>query len=144
MFKKSESKNEETAVKAEPPKMSTEPPKAPAQPTKQATKEQKKADGPKQLSQKESVYLAVCKVVEQDMVKLDEKPVIKNVISKDQLEKIHDLVCDDLSSKRCRLKDTEGNQRKLSDPAELRKYVKGMVQNWFRRDDRLNGEKSFK
>lgn len=144
MFKKNESKKEEATIKAEQSKESAELPKLPAQPIKHNAKEQKKVDGPKQLSQKESVYLAVCKVVEQDKIKLDEKLVIKNVISKDQLEKIHDLVCDDLSSKRCRLKDTEGNQRKLTDPAELRKYVKGMVQNWFRRDDRLSGEKSFK
>jgi len=144
MFKKNESKKEETAVKAEQPKASAELPKLPAQSIKQTAKEQKKTDGPKQLSQKESVYLSVCKVVEKDKIKLDDKPVVKNVISKDQLEKIHDLVCDDLSSKRCRLKDTDGNQKKLSNPAELRKYVKGMVQNWFRRDGRLSGEKSFK
>ncbi|MCB0390548.1 MAG: hypothetical protein KDD58_04625 [Bdellovibrionales bacterium] len=144
MFKKNESKKEEATEKVAQSQMSAGQQKEPAQLPKQIAKEQKKIDGPKQLSQKESVYLAVCKIVDQDKLKLDEKPMIKNILTKEQLERVHDLVCDDLSSKRCRLKDTEGNQRKLADPAKLRKYVRGMVQNWFRRDDRLNGDKSFK
>jgi hypothetical protein len=109
-----------------------------------AKKQPDSKNEPKLLSQKESVYLAVSKVAQQAGIKLEEKPVIKRVLTKDQLDKVHELVCADLSAGTTRLKDTESNQKKLTDPSKLKKYVRGMVQNWFRRDDRLNGTDKFK
>lgn len=36
------------------------------------------------------------------------------------------------------LKDTPSNQKKLQDPAELRRYVAGLVTNWHNKDPQLN------
>lgn len=37
------------------------------------------------------------------------------------------------------LKETAANQAKLSNPAEMSKYVSGLKSNWLRKDVRLNG-----
>jgi hypothetical protein len=83
------------------------------------------------ISQKESVFLAVCEVlgVESFDGKIE--------LSKDQLSKVHTIVTDAILDGSVEF-STEAAAKYCTRELALG-YVKGMVNNWLRKDTRLNG-----
>jgi hypothetical protein len=85
------------------------------------------------MNQKESVYSATIAVAQEDGISFNNALEIQKT-SKD---KIVDLVTESIISG-----DTEFSadaRAKHVDTAAIRKYVVGLVNNWFRKDTRLNG-----
>lgn len=65
------------------------------------------------------------------------------VISDNMRKSIIDIVCAGFSKGEVELKDTPSNREKLANPTKLRGYVGGLVSNWFRKDERLNGDTKY-
>jgi hypothetical protein len=83
------------------------------------------------ISQKECVYLAVCEVIGVDGFNG------KAELSKEQLSKVHGIVTDVMSDGGAEL--SAEAKAKYCTRELLLTYVKGMVNNWLRKDTRLNG-----
>lgn len=84
-------------------------------------------------NQKEAVFSAVCAVFGSESfdgaVKLEGEDR-KSVIA---------IVSAGLIDGSVEMKDTEANRAKKADEKEMKKYTSGLVNNWLRKDKRLNG-----
>jgi hypothetical protein len=73
-------------------------------------------------------------------VNFDGNSLVKPHLTEERLKKVYDVLIENFKAKKVALKDTPSNQKKLADPSELRTYITGLVNNWIRRDPRLNGK----
>jgi len=89
------------------------------------------------MNQREAVYAATQTVLAENNIKLE--GAVLDVMTKEIRSSIVDIVTEGFASGQVEFKATESNQAKMSDPKELRKYVVGLVNNWHRKDTRLNG-----
>ena len=124
-----------------------------AQETK-STVENKKADQPKAevkpaekvikptiqgITQREAVYSEVLRVVREEKIAMVEKQPLKPLLTESQIKKICLALVVGFQTKKIALKETEGNKKKLGDTKLMELYCLGLVNNWLRRDPRLNG-----
>lgn len=93
-----------------------------------------------QLTQREGVYQEVMRVVRECSINYDPAQPIKPVLSEDALKSVYAGLANRFVSGEIPLKATESNQKKLADPKLLETYIIGLVNNWLRRDKRLNGK----
>lgn len=87
----------------------------------------------KVMSQRAAVFAAICSVTGQESFDT------QVVLSDEQRGAVMDILCEGFKSKSIELADTESNREKLASNSELRKYVSGLVSNWLRKDENLNG-----
>lgn len=104
----------------------------------------KKAITPTKLSQKEIVYERVIQVVKENKLTVKSNQPILELLNPDLYNSLIKNVCDDFLTGKASLKDTPANKDKISDLNQLKIYVRGLCNNWLRRDPRLNGTEIFK
>ena len=91
------------------------------------------------LTQKEAVYLDVMRIVREEKIVIQDKQTLKSILNDSQVKKICDLLVIGFQQKKITLKETDGNKKKLTDTKLLSIYCLGLLNNWLRRDKRLNG-----
>jgi hypothetical protein len=90
------------------------------------------------MKQKEAVYLATKEVIGSEFE--DGMNVLEHLVDNTEAKRsIVDIVCSGFEQSKIDLKSTEANTAKTKDPKALRAYVIGLVNNWHRKDTRLNG-----
>lgn len=113
------------------------PDQKPAQ-TQPAAKQEAKASKPQGLSQREAVFLAVMSCFERNNVKFNGGKA-GDLLNPEMRKQVTDSLCADFKAGKISLRETPANKEKLSDEKELRVYTTGLINNWLRRDKRLNG-----
>lgn len=96
------------------------------------------------LSQKEIVYERVVQVIKENKLTVKSNQPILELLNPDLYNSLIKNVCDDFLTGKASLKDTPANKDKISDLSQLKIYVRGLCNNWLRRDPRLNGTEIFK
>jgi hypothetical protein len=91
------------------------------------------------LSQTQAVYDATHAVLKDAGISFEDGQDIKDVITSEHKASINAILCEGFTEDKIELKDTPANQEKLANPTELKKYVSGLMSNWFRKDKRFNG-----
>jgi hypothetical protein len=91
------------------------------------------------MKQSQAVYQATVSVFEQHGISFEDGINVADHISKDMRAAICGIVTEGFRSGEVELKDTPANKAKLADESELKKYVSGLVNNWHRKDTRMNG-----
>lgn len=89
------------------------------------------------MTQREAVFSATINVLKQAGKELTGD--IKTLISKDETSSVVQIVMQGFKAGTVEFKDNISNAGKLSDEKKLKSYVIGLVNNWFRKDVRLNG-----
>lgn len=87
-----------------------------------------------EVSQRDAVFQAV-----KAALKSEFKDGIKITLTDAQRGVVVEALVKDFQAKKVALKDTPSNQEKLKSPALLKTYVNGLLNNWLKRDPRLNG-----
>lgn len=108
------------------------------QPLAEVKQETKAAVKPQGLSQREAVYNAVMGCFQKNNVKFTGGKA-NDLLTPEIRKQITDSVCADFKASKVSLRDTPNNKSKLGDEKQLRVYVTGLINNWLRRDKRLNG-----
>lgn len=96
--------------------------------------------GNEPLTQREGVYIAVMRTLKSSGIDVKKGVAVHTLLTSEHREAIYKLLAQGFSEKRIALKSTESNQKKISDPKALQVYIIGLVNNWLRRDPRLNGK----
>lgn len=96
------------------------------------------------VTQREAVYMVITKVLRDEKVLISPNVAVKTLLTDAHLKKIYVGIADGLRAKKVALKETDSNKKKLADPKKLEVYVIGLVNNWLKRDPRLNGKSSAK
>jgi hypothetical protein len=96
------------------------------------------------LSQREAVYQEIMRVLKDDKVNFDGATQVKAHLNEARMKKVSEAIALGFKAGKIQLKQTPGNQKKLSEPSLLNAYVSGLVNNWIRRDSRLNGKPATK
>lgn len=91
------------------------------------------------LTQREAVFIEVMRVVRDEKIAIAEKQSFKSFLSESHIKKICNALVAGFQTKKIPLKETESNKKKLSDAKSLELYCLGLLNNWLRRDNRLNG-----
>ncbi len=91
------------------------------------------------LTQREAVYVEVMRVVREEKIAVGEGQAVKPLLSEPQIKKICSALVVGFQAKKIALKDTPSNKQKLADPKLMDLYCLGLLNNWLRRDKRLNG-----
>lgn len=89
---------------------------------------------PTKLTQREAVFQAV-----KAALKSEFKEGAKITLQDNQRGLVVEALVKDFQAKKIDFKDTASNQEKLKSPALLKTYVNGLINNWLKRDPRLNG-----
>lgn len=95
------------------------------------------------LNQRESVYVATLNVLADAGVNFDDgqSPTATELVSKDMRKSIMSIVTTSIMSGETDM-STEG-RAKYDTEDKMRSYVSGLVNNWFRKDPRLNGSTKY-
>ena len=94
-------------------------------------------------SQKEAVYAATMSVLSDKGIAFEDGDCISDVMTKEIRDSIQEIVCQGFRNGEVEFRDTDNNKGKLSDRSKLTSYVSGLVNNWFRKDKRLNGNTQY-
>ena len=92
------------------------------------------------LSQREAVFTQIIRVLKEDKVNFDEITSVKPHLTEDRLKRVYQGITQGFQAKKIALKDTPSNQKKITEANLLHTYIVGLVNNWVRRDPRLNGK----
>ena len=91
------------------------------------------------LSQRQSVFSAVVRVMTEHNIPYEKGVDVKPMLTKDMRSSINQILAEGFRAGEIELKDTESNRKKLSDPKEMMSYVSGLQSNWLNKDPELNG-----
>ena len=91
------------------------------------------------LTQREAVYNEVMRLVREEKITVADKQSVKPLLNETHIKKICTALVAGFQSKKIVLKDTESNKMKLADTKAIELYCLGLLNNWLRRDKRLNG-----
>ena len=100
---------------------------------------QDKKSDPTKLTQREAVFIEVTKVLREEKIQVSAKQPVKALLNEGHMKRIYSGLIAGFKASRITLKETESNKQKLADEKALMVYVIGLVNNWLRRDNRLNG-----
>jgi len=90
-------------------------------------------------TQREAVYLEVMRLVRDEKIVVADKQPMKPLLNETHIKKICLALVNGFQAKKIALKDTESNKKKLADAKAMELYCLGLLNNWLRRDKRLNG-----
>lgn len=93
----------------------------------------------KVVSQRAAVYSATTSVFADKGIKFEDGMSAKALMTDELSELISMIVCEGFKSGAIELKQTPSNAAKLADDKVLKKYVSGLISNWYLKDTRLNG-----
>jgi len=93
----------------------------------------------KAITQREAVYLEIVKILKQEKISVGPRQQVQTLLNEKHIQAMSKNICAGFKSGSIALKETDANKKKLSDPKLLEKYVAGLINNWLRRDERLNG-----
>lgn len=93
----------------------------------------------KVVSQRAAVYSATTSVFADKGIKFEDGMDAKALINDELSGLINMIVCEGFKSGAIELKQTPSNAAKLADDKVLKKYVSGLISNWYLKDTRLNG-----
>lgn len=110
--------------------------KKPEAPAQVAAEKKQESQG---LTQREAVYIEVMRLVREEKIVVADKQPIKPLLNETHIKKICVALIAGFQAKKIALKDTESNNKKLSDAKAMELYCLGLLNNWLRRDQRLNG-----
>lgn len=96
------------------------------------------------LTQREAVYIDVCREIHEHKIIIALRQPVKEKLSEENIKRISARLVKMFQAETITLKDTPANKKKLNDPKALELYVVGLVNNWLRRDKRLNGSTDIK
>jgi len=99
---------------------------------------------PQLPSQREAVYNEVMRILREEKITLAPNQPVKPSLSETHVKKICIALVVGFKMKKIALKETESNKKKLSDDKVMELYCLGLLNNWLRRDKRLNGSGSTK
>lgn len=91
------------------------------------------------VTQRAAVYAATTSVFADKGIKFEDGMNVKDLISDELSASINMILCEGFKSGAVELKPTPSNAAKLADDKLLKKYVSGLMSNWFMKDERLNG-----
>lgn len=91
------------------------------------------------LTQREAVYIEVMRIAREEKINVIANQPIKPLLSEMHVKKICTALVIGFKAKKIALKETESNKKKLSDEKVMELYCLGLLNNWLRRDKRLNG-----
>lgn len=91
-------------------------------------------------SQREAVFTEITKVLREDKVSFDGSTSVKAHLTEERMKKVYEGIAQGFRARKIALKDNPNNQKKLADAGLLKTYIIGLVNNWVRRDPRLNGK----
>ena len=91
------------------------------------------------VTQREAVFIEVMRVIREEKIPVSEKQPVKPLLNETHFKKICAALVAGFQAKKFALKDTEANKQKLADPKVMELYCIGLLNNWLRRDPRLNG-----
>lgn len=92
------------------------------------------------VSQREIVYTTVTTVFAQNQVSFTpNQSVAKDICTSDMRKAVTSSIVEAFKAGQVEFKATEANAKKIASDPELRKYVSGLITNWFNKDPRLNG-----
>jgi len=101
-----------------------------------ATEKKQESQG---LTQREAVFIEVMRVVREEKIAVTDKQPVKPLLNETHIKKICVALVAGFQAKKIVLKDTESNKKKLADAKAMELYSLGLLNNWLRRDKRLNG-----
>lgn len=96
------------------------------------------------ITQREAVYTEVMRLIREEKIVVSDKQPIKPLLNETHVKKICAALVAGFQGKKIALKDTEANKKKLADSKAMGLYCLGLLNNWLRRDKRLNGIQSGK
>lgn len=108
-------------------------------PTTKSVQPEQKSGSAEAITQREAVYQEVMKILRQEKVALAPKQAVKAVLKESHMKTLVTAIMTGFKAGAIALKDTDSNKKKLTDAKLLEIYVIGLVNNWLRRDGRLNG-----
>jgi cold shock CspA family protein len=91
------------------------------------------------MTQREAVFIEIMRVIREEKIALTEGQAVKSLLNEAQIKKICAALVASFQAKKVALKDTEANKQKLTDSKLMGLYCLGLLNNWLRRDARLNG-----
>ncbi len=91
------------------------------------------------ITQREAVYIEVMRLIREEKIVVVEKQAVKPLLNETHVKKICVALVAGFQAKKIALKDTESNKQKLADTKLMELYCLGLLNNWLRRDKRLNG-----
>lgn len=91
------------------------------------------------LTQREAVYIEVMRLVREEKIAVTSKQPVKPLLNETHIKKICTALVSGFQNKKITLKDNESNKKKLIDSKAMELYCIGLLNNWLRRDKRLNG-----
>lgn len=91
------------------------------------------------ITQREAVYIEVMRVIRENKIVVAEGQAVKPLLSETHIKNICAALVAGFQAKKIALKDTEANKQKLADAKQMGLYCLGLLNNWIRRDKRLNG-----
>lgn len=92
-----------------------------------------------EMPQREAVYIEVMRLIREEKISVGEKQPVKPLLNETHIKKICVALVGGFQAKKIALKDTESNRQKLADAKVMELYCLGLLNNWLRRDKRLNG-----
>lgn len=90
-------------------------------------------------TQREAVYTEVMRIVRDEKINVGANQPIKPLLNETHVKKICAALVAGFKAKKIALKETESNKKKLIDDKVMELYCLGLLNNWLRRDKRLNG-----
>lgn len=91
------------------------------------------------ISQREAVFQAVKNAFAEAGIQFQEGMNCDSVMTEAMHKQVSAELTEGFLTGVTTLEDTPSNQAKLTNPAEMSKYVSGLKSNWLRKDIRLNG-----
>ncbi len=99
----------------------------------------KQTNGTQGVTQREAVFMEVMRVIREEKIVVADKQPVKSILNETHIKKICVALVAGFQANKIALKDTESNKKKLSDAKAMELYTLGLLNNWLRRDKRLNG-----
>ncbi len=91
------------------------------------------------MTQREAVYTEVMRLIREEKIVVADKQPVKPLLNETHIKKICTALVSGFQGKKIALKETESNKKKLADTKVMELYCLGLLNNWLRRDKRLNG-----
>jgi CMP-N-acetylneuraminic acid synthetase len=91
------------------------------------------------MTQREAVFVEVMRTIRDEKIVFTDGQSVKPLLNETQIKRICAALVASFQSKKVILKDTESNNQKLKDSKLMELYCLGLLNNWLRRDARLNG-----
>jgi hypothetical protein len=92
------------------------------------------------MNQREAVYVTTMNVLADNNISFDDgqEGGVEKVVTKEIRASVIGVVVQGFLSGEVEM-SAEGKTKYFSDPKKLKSYVNGLVSNWYRKDERLNG-----